>query len=181
MNKFPTQEYLQQCFEYDSLTGLLTWKHRPLEHFKNIRGYKIFNSRNAGKLAGSLSGKENRKYVSVSIGNTEFRVHRIIWMLVTGSYPSNEIDHKNNISTDNRWINLREATSSQNNYNQRIRSNNISGFKGVGKKPDTKKYRARITINGLEKYLGSFSTPEEAYSKYCEASKQLHGQFSNTG
>lgn len=33
----PDREYLVQCFDYDPISGVLTWKNRPLEHFYDMR------------------------------------------------------------------------------------------------------------------------------------------------
>lgn len=42
-----------------------------------------------------------------------------------------QIDHINGNGLDNRRMNLRIVTASQNNHNSRIRKDNTSGYKGI--------------------------------------------------
>ena len=90
-----------------------------------------------------------------------------------------QVDHINRDRLDNRLINLRLATGSQNQQNIGLRSNNASGYKGVCYVPGRKKWLAHITINYKQRSLGLYPTPEEAYAVYCKASKELHGDFSH--
>ena len=62
-----------------------------------------------------------------------FRQHRVIWLLVHKSWPTDEIDHINGNKIDNRPSNLRDVSRSDNQRNSKIRSNNTSGTMGVGK------------------------------------------------
>jgi hypothetical protein len=88
-----------------------------------------------------------------------------------------QIDHVNGNPLDNRRCNLRLATASQNQHNQRIRCDNTSGFKGVSWYPNYKKWLATICFKGRSHNLGYFETPEAAHAAYCEASARLHGEF----
>ena len=51
-------------------------------------------------------------YLVMKFEGVMFKVHRIIWKMVTGKEPVTIIDHRNTVRTDNRWANLREATRS---------------------------------------------------------------------
>lgn len=88
---------------------------------------------------------------------------------------SNEIDHINGITLDNRRCNLRAATSSQNSYNTRRAVANSTGYQGVSKHRN--KWCAEIHVNGERVWLGNFDTPEEASFAYQEAIKCYHGEF----
>lgn len=88
------------------------------------------------------------------------------------------VDHENGNTLDNRRSNLRPATTSQNNRNRGKHSTNTSGFKGVYTKG--KRWRAVISVDDKQKYLGSFSTPEEAARAYDEAARSFYGEFANT-
>ena len=58
-----------------------------------------------------------------------------------------EIDHINRMCGDDRLVNLRKVTSSQNKYNTGLRSHNTSGHRGVWQSGD--KWVARITVVGV--------------------------------
>jgi hypothetical protein len=61
----------------------------------------------------------------------DYCAHRMAWLLMTGSWPADEIDHINHVKDDNRWGNLREATHQQNMKNQKMSRLNVSGYTGV--------------------------------------------------
>jgi hypothetical protein len=89
-----------------------------------------------------------------------------------------EVDHRNRNPLDNRRSNLRECTSSQNKMNQKLRSDNKSGFKGVSVKAG-KYYVARAKHKGSEVYLGCFKTPHAAARKYDEYVRENYGDFAS--
>lgn len=86
-------------------------------------------------------------------------------------------DHINGNGLDNRRKNLRVASASQNNFNQKLRKNNKAGFKGVHFYKERGHYRATIKANGVRIWLGSYSTPTQAYEAYKAASARLHGEY----
>ena len=88
-----------------------------------------------------------------------------------------DVDHKNLNKLDNRRENLRIATRGQNNCNKTKYKNNTSGFKGVSFHKKAQKYRARISIDGKQKFLGYFVTAEAAHQAYKQAAIQHHGEF----
>ena len=94
---------------------------------------------------------------------------------ILGCGPSEQADHKNHDTLDNRRKNLRKATPGQNSCNRRLRSDNSSGYKGVSKIGN----RWRAVIHNGEKniHLGCFKTTEEAAHTYDEAAKNIHGEF----
>jgi hypothetical protein len=63
MKQLPSQEYLLECFEYNPLTGVITWKMRPSNHFKTRRAQAVINTRCAGKTAGNLNSDGRRVVV----------------------------------------------------------------------------------------------------------------------
>lgn len=104
-------------------------------------------------------------------------IHRIILerKLGRGLTSGEFVDHINGVGFDNRRCNLRLASMSENNRNVGKRSNNTSGYKGISR--DHNFWRAEIRVNGKKIYLGIYSTKEDAYAAYCEASKKYHGEF----
>lgn len=177
----PTQTYLQTCLDYDTYTGVLTWKQRPAEHFPTKRTWKIFNTQFAGKEAGGLCVKVRYTHRTIVVNNIKYACSRVIYKLMTNEDPP-EVDHWDRNPLNNRWCNLRAADRSNNAKNQKKRIDNSTGFKGVTKirNKDTP-YVARIKCNKIKYEIGKFKTPEEAYSAYCEAAKRLHGEFYASG
>lgn len=85
-------------------------------------------------------------------------------------------DHINGDRKDNRKCNLRLVTHQQNSYNTKIYSNNTSGYTGVKKSKNKKKWTAYITKDKTY-YLGTFETKEEAIMARCNAEEKLFGEY----
>lgn len=153
-----TAERVRELLSYDPATGILTWRVH--------RGGKA----KKGERAGSPDRKGARQ---ISFGGRVLREHRLIWLYMTGRWPDPEVDHGNGNSEDNRWKNLREATSRFNKENRRrANKNNSTGLLGVSEYDD--KFRARITVGGREIWLGRFDTASAAHQAYVEAKRKLH-------
>lgn len=164
-------EYVQAAFDYNPLTGDLTWKVRA-------DMAPQWNRKFPGRKAGTVN---DRGYVIVAIYKKDFRAHRLIWVMMTGEWPQHEVDHENLIKSDNRWSNLRVATHVQNCRNRPKQSNNKSGFKGVSYCKLTKSWVAGIGVGRRRIVLGRAETPEKAFAFYKNALPKIHGDFSNAG
>jgi hypothetical protein len=114
-----------------------------------------------------------RRYVG--FGGKEYAEHTLIWIWMTGIIPSAEIDHKNRVSDDNRWCNLRAATRSQNQANTGPYKNCKSGVRGVHRQHG--KWRAMITKNGKSRHLGYFAERWQAKEAWQRAAAEAHGIF----
>ena len=167
-------EYLRSILDYNADTGIFIWKHRPREHFATQRGMRIFNSQCAGKEAGH---ERHDGYLIIGLDSKIYLAHRLAWIWMTGKIPDSHIDHKDNDRRNLKWKNLRAATAAQNLQNQKRRSDNSSGHKGVYWNKAAQKWQAYITSFGTYRYLGLFSNPEDAYQARCKAAKELHGEF----
>lgn len=106
-------------------------------------------------------------------------VHRLIMARVVGRdlTRGEEIDHINGDKRDNRRGNLRFATRSQNMANSGIRSDNVSGFKGVHWSTSSRKWAAAIHHQGQRIHLGMFLSREEAHDAYLAKARELNGAF----
>ena len=168
----PTVDYLRECFMYDPETGVLVWKERPREHFETTSRWLTFNGKRVGTTAGWVGG--DKGYCHVCINGHDHKAARVIWKLMTGEDPPHEIDHKDRNRANNRWSNLRTATSYEQSYN-RVRTDNHTGYRGVA--VHGRKWRATIMLEGVSWSSSYVDTPEEASAIYEVMAERLHGKF----
>jgi len=154
-------EEAKSIMAYNPETGVITWLRHMTPRAR------------AGTEAGVI---QSGKYRRIGYLGRYYLAHRLAWLLMTGAWPQGEIDHVNGQKSDNRWSNLRLATSTQNRRN--TRHSNSSGLIGAAYSAHKGMYRASIRIDGKRKFLGWFETAEEASAAYVRASKELHGEFS---
>ena len=134
-----------------------TYKDGKLFHKYRDFGHKSFNTKYAGKEAGSLLPKG---YIGITFGGRTHYLHRIIWEIHNGKIPNDlEVDHINENTSDNRIENLQLVTSKQNT--QRSSHTQAKGYR-VSKTNVTKPYQSCRT-NKL------FGTPCGAYMSYMTA------------
>jgi hypothetical protein len=148
---------LKEILEYQPDTGLFFWKRS---------GKGIKKNRKAGHL--SKDG-----YVDIRIKNCLHPAHRVAWVMMTGNWPDNFVDHINRIRSDNRFVNLREATKAENAQNTDLPSNNTSGYKGVVWHKPNRNWCAQIFINKKHIHLGSFENLQDAINARIEAEKEF--------
>lgn len=160
----PTIERILSLFDFDVDAGILTWKTSS----DKVHPY-------AGKSAGSIKSTDG--YLSIMIDRKRYPAHRLIWKLANGRDPDGVVDHINGNRTDNRPINLRDVTLSQNNHNSSPHSRNTSGERGVYFYKRTGRWKAQICKSGKSHHLGYFDTREEAVAAATQAIANLHGQF----
>lgn len=184
--KLLDQNYVRSRFDYDPETGRCFWKVAKAEHFlsngkqKPETIAKRFNKMHPeGSEAFTTNTASGYKQAKLK-GNT-YALHRVIWLWMTGEWPEDQIDHFNHIRNDNRWTNLIEATSKQNNRNRKLPNNNQSGYMGVYYIPRVKKWIVYLSIDGKQKYLGYASSPEDGWNIRKEAQNKYdysatHGQ-----
>lgn len=96
---------------------------------------------------------------------------------IMGEPDGMEVDHIDCIGLNNRRANLRLATRSENGRNRRRQKNSASGLKGVSWNAKDRVWVAFISADRKQRYLGQFSTQEEAHSAYVAASNIIHGPF----
>jgi hypothetical protein len=102
-------------------------------------------------------------------------MHRVVVGAEAGG--KTKVDHINGNKLDNRRSNLRECSHKENIRNQKLRTNNASGVRGVALLPKTGKWRARIMVDYKERHLGTFETKEQACDAYRLAAARYHGEF----
>lgn len=172
-----TQAIVRELLEYDQDTGILRWKDRDRRWFLSKASQKQFQSKFAGKIAGSRCSKG---YIHVSIANRLCKAHRVIWLWMTGEWPQGLIDHENHVRDDNRWSNLRSVSPLGNSQNKAVRSDNTSGTAGVVLHKSNQKWAARIKINGKRVSLGEYFDKADAIEAR-KAAEKLYGFHPNHG
>lgn len=166
-----TVEYLRSRLAYDSETGKITWLPKP--------GADKWNARFAGRQAFCRKSARGG-YLLGKIDNIDLRAHRLAFALFHGAWPVGEVDHINGDVTDNRIVNLRDASPSQNCRNQKMPKNNRSGALGVWFDARRQKWRAEARHGGVNHKLGSFLTREDAEIARSAANDQF-GYHANHG
>ena len=139
-----SQERLKELLHYNPDTGIFTWTV-PRQGVK--------------AKAGSVNGKGYRQ---ITIDYKLYQVHRLAFLYMTGEWPKDQLDHINHIRTDNRWLNLREATCQENQRNRTKNKDNTSGVTGVYRHTVTQQWYSQIKDGGKNKYLGYFTDKFEA-------------------
>ena len=170
-------DFLQECFVYEVLSGLLFWKKRPLAHFANANACGVWNSKHAGALAGSPNTK---RYWSTKIGGELYQNHRVSWALYCGRWPEEQIDHINGNPEDNRIANLRVVSSSENQRNTKRQRNNTSGVTGVSWHKRDRIWCASIRTGDRQKHVGQFASFEQAIAARKVAEREC-GYHANHG
>jgi len=128
-------------------------------------GRFYWNVNRRGIVKGSQAGSfDAHGYGQIRFNGRVYKEHRLVWLYITGEWPSNQIDHKNHVRRDNRFENLRVVDNIENHKNRPMQKTNTSGFVGVSFDKRLKKWEAYITANKKRKCLGYFKTIENAIS-----------------
>lgn len=170
-------EEVRRLLDYDPETGIFTWKPRPRSRFDTDRMFNSWNSRFAGKVAGSL---HKYGYIHIGFGGKLHKAHRLAWMYVYGYAPKEGIDHINHCRDDNRIANLRLASHSENHRNRKRHKHNKSGVAGVVWHKRDRLWCAAIGVNGKSKVLGYFKNKNDAIKARQEANCK-YGYHENHG
>ena len=151
---------LRKLLRYEPITGLLFWRERGVEWFKDTpkrtaeHTCNQWNSKWAGREAFACVTIEGR--LRGGLFGYNYLAHRVIWAMETGEWPKDQIDHEDGDPVNNRFKNLRDVTHNTNQKNMRLRDDNTSSYCGVSMRRDTGKWRAFIAIDGKHTSLGSF-------------------------
>tara|TARA_R110002124_G_scaffold24569_5_gene89892 strand:- start:1766 stop:2269 length:504 start_codon:yes stop_codon:yes gene_type:complete len=160
-----TQNRLKELFSYNPLTGVFT------------RKVKLSYKSKIGEVVGCLT---KAGYLTTQVNGKSYRLHRLAYFYMTGDWP-NITDHINGVKTDNRWTNLRSCTQQQNTFNQKISSNNTSGFKGVSWVSKRKKWYVTVGGHKPNPHVGAFDSLEEAAIVAKRVQAEVHGVYACSG
>ena len=156
-------ENIKEYLQYNEETGELIWIKTPSNAVK------------VGDVAGNINPDGRKR---IQFFNKLYYSNKLTWLLKTGRYPDEMVDHKDNNPSNDKFDNLRLANNQTNHQNQRLRSDSKTGYKGVSKAKN--RFQARIVVNGKRLNLGCYSSPIEAAIAYDNAAKQYYGEFART-
>lgn len=131
---------------------------------------------NSFRWHASWSG--NRFYVCRRV--TENKKSRIVYMhrFIMSDVDGMVVDHSDGDSLNNTRANLRHVTRSKNNVNC-IKKSKSNNFKGVTFRKSLNKWIAQCHDGKTTKYLGMFTTEQEAHECFKSKHLELHGEYSN--
>lgn len=155
-----TRERLLELVDYNPTTGVFTTRVP--------RG-----NLTVGDVMGWDSGKG---YQRVLIDGERHMLHNLAFLYMTGNYPKELVDHKDTNTNNNKWDNLREASTYQNALNKSLRKDNTTGSKGVSL-TSSGSFMVRVG----QKSYGCFRDLEEASLVAVAVRNKLHGEFANHG
>jgi hypothetical protein len=153
---------LHNIFYYKD--GSLYWK---------ISKSKVTKDKKAGWI-------QKNGYDKVELFGQTYCQHRVIFLMHHGYLPK-VVDHIDGNKHNNKIENLRAADHSKNTLYSRKNSRNTSGVKGVHFCKQSRKWKARICIDGKRKLLGLFNDLELAELVMMEAREKYHGEFAHHG
>lgn len=141
---------IRGCLAYDANSGLLRWTVRKSQRV------------GVGQVAGYRAAGG---YVRVEVDGKSYAAHHIAWLLSTGNWPKQEIDHINGRRDDNRLANLRDVS----------RAENVQNIDALGvTRTRSGKWRAQISVGNRKRAIGTFAEHREAVRAYRLAKSELH-------
>lgn len=153
-----TYERLRELLDYNHETGVFTWKRCD---------------RRTDRI-GQRAGGNSQHYYRINVDSVYYQAHNLAWLYTHGQWPSGQIDHINRDGRDNRLVNLRDVTPSENQHNLGRDSRNWTGTTGVGWCTQTSSWYARINVRGISKHLGRFKNIAEAIAARQAAKRLYH-------
>lgn len=151
-------ETLRKVFHYDPDTGKLLWNYRPVSEFLSQKEQQRWNTRYANT---HIFTTNNKGYLIVGLNKVRHTVHRIVWAIHYGTWPTYQIDHINRERWDNRIENLREVTNTENQRNRSKQRNNTSGHNGI-RKSINGKWEVRKCWGITHYSLGTYNNLKDA-------------------
>jgi hypothetical protein len=162
------------------------------EIYKDVEGFPHYEVSNLGNVRHKkrkqiLKPRENKKkgtYICFEVhlaDETKIQKNQKIHRLVANAFipnPENktEIDHIDRNPANNRVDNLRWTTRAENMINCSLRSDNISGHRGIYFVKQRQKWVICYEFEKKKHYGGQYDTFEEAVANYKDPSNLKSGE-----
>lgn len=152
-------EVAAELFNYDPKTGLF--------RKRNTRGeWKSFDPY-----------EDEDGYYRMRVFGRQLPAHRLAFLLKTGDMPE-IVDHINGDRKDNRWKNLRPATSSENACNSVVKVNNRLGHKNIIRVPSGA-FQVSVAKTGKKRVYRNFDDLPKAIAFRDKALAKSHRSFAS--
>ena len=161
-----------------------------VEVFREIENYDNYAVSSFGRVKNTKTGRilkaglDSHGYLTVNLCEDGVkkihRIHRLVACAFINNPDNKEcVDHKDNNKTNNNISNLRFATTNENQHNRKLSNNNTSGYKGIDWHKKTKKWCARIMIDGIRVHIGYYDDLEDARTARVNRANEAFGIYTN--
>lgn len=164
---------------------------KDIECWKVIEGFPNYYISTFGRVFSlkSLRFLKQRTdmggYIVVALSEKNMKktkkVHRLVALtFIENPNEKQNVDHINNVPTDNRLENLRFATKTENGRNSKVSTRSSTKVKGVSYNAKKNMFQAYITVDYIMIHLGWYKTLEEAQQVRVKKANDVFGDFTNT-
>jgi len=172
--------YLRRSVGFDPIFSLFTDKEERL-----IKEKEITYNPMSGRFTDAKSNYRDTTigadgYRTISIGGKTYKAHRLIFLLSGQNISEKEVDHIDNIRSNNTWINLRIVSKKQSQANALLRTDSSTKIKGLTFHKSKKLWVGRVQHN-KKRYEVSSKTKEIAIEKLEKLRIRVHGIYANSG
>ncbi len=177
---YDTSNYAFLVFLACRGAGVQTKKEKMIDEFLHIdasRGIVLCRKTRAGsqyKVGQEIKGTNRKGYIDIKLqsksdGVTGISVPRshLVWREATGAWPTGVVDHINRVRDDDRFVNLRDVSFSDNNLNNggtKKFPTHVSQYLPTGRShlKHYGKYVYQRHYRGVNVRCAYYDTPEEA-------------------
>ncbi len=157
-----TAARLREVLHYDPDTGIF------------IRCANVFAGQHASvkiACAGDVAGYYRPDgYLEINVDGCRYYGHRLAWLYMTGAWPAQQIDHRDNDPSNNRWSNLRDVSPSVNQENKASAyRNSKTGVRGI----TVCKQTGRFIVFIKRRNVGRFRTLDDAIAARAAAEREF--------
>ena len=131
-----TQDRLRHLLDYNPISGNFNW----------LNPQKM----NKARKGDAFGGLTDKGYLRAKLDDKNYYLHKLAFLYMTGYLPTEQIDHKNRVRSDNRWENLRLSSPQENGRNRSAGKNSPLGVKGLTLREDGGTIRFVGTITGVD-------------------------------